>query len=102
MPGTPYWVSPDSRPADPVEPASRPEDWRWSSVTAHRAGADDHVVRVAPGLDRVGDFRTFLGEDFDDALEYAALRKSESVGRPVGSAAWLNDMEARIGRVDSQ
>ena len=42
----------------------RAEDWRWSSVRAHLAGEDDDVVRVAPALERVGDFATFLGEDF--------------------------------------
>lgn len=75
----------------------RPEDWRWSSVRAHLAGADDHVVKVAPAIERVGDFAAFLGEDFDEALSYAALRKAESVGRPVGSPEWLADMEARTG-----
>ena len=30
-------------------------------------------------------------------MTYAALRKAESVGRPVGSREWLEDMEARTG-----
>jgi putative transposase len=76
----------------------RPEDWRWSSTRALLAGADDHIVRVAPALERVGDFATFLGEEFDEAMSYAALRKAESIGRPVGSVEWLEDMEARTGR----
>jgi hypothetical protein len=41
----------------------------------------------------------FLGEEFDEALGYAALRKAESVGRPVGSQDWLAEMEARRGKV---
>lgn len=77
---------------------TQPEEWRWSSVRAHLAGEDDTIVRVAPALERVGDFRSFLGEEFDDALSYAALRRAESVGRPVGSLAWLADMEKRTGR----
>jgi putative transposase len=75
----------------------RPEDWRWSSVNAHFAGADDHVVQVGPALERVGDFRAFLGEKFDEAMSYAALRKAESVGRPIGSKEWLTDIEAKTG-----
>lgn len=75
----------------------RPEDWRWSSTAAHIAGASDRFVDVVPGLDRVGDFAAFLGEEFDEVLSYAALRRAESVGRPVGSKAWLADMEARTG-----
>jgi putative transposase len=75
----------------------RAEDWRWSSVRAHLAGEDDPVVRVAPALERVGSFAAFLGERFDEALSYAALRKAESIGRPVGSPEWLADMEAQTG-----
>ena len=75
------------------------EDWAWSSVRAHLSRTDDHVVRVAPGLARTGDFASFLGEEFDEALTYAPLRRAESVGRPVGSADWLEEMAARTGRV---
>ena len=78
---------------------ARAEDWAWSSTRALLAGDDDHVVQVAPALERVGDFAAFLGEAFDEALNYAGLRKAESVGRPVGSKAWLAEMEARTGLV---
>jgi putative transposase len=77
--------------------AERAEDWPWSSTRAHLAGKDDHVVKVAPALERVGDFAAFLSEPFDEALSYAALRQAESVGRPIGSSEWLADMEARTG-----
>lgn len=75
----------------------RAEDWPWSSTRALIAGQDDHVVTVAPALERVGNFAAFLGEPFDEALSYAALRKAESVGRPVGSKEWLAAMEAQTG-----
>lgn len=75
----------------------KPEDWPWSSTPALIAGADDHVVKVAPALERVGDFAAFLSEEFDEALSYATLRKAESVGRPVGSKEWLAEMEERLG-----
>jgi putative transposase len=77
--------------------AKRAEDWQWSSTRAHLDGMNDTFVDVAPALERVGDFAAFLGEPFDEALTYAALRKAESVGRPVGSKEWLADMEARTG-----
>ncbi len=73
------------------------EDWRWSSTRALLAGKNDHVVMVAPALERVGSFAAFLGEDFDEAFTYAALRKAESIGRPVGSPAWLEDMARKTG-----
>lgn len=77
--------------------AARADDWQWSSARAHYAGRDDHVVRVAPALERVGDFKAFLAEDFDEAFSYAAIRKAETLGRPVGSAAWLEDMARNTG-----
>ena len=75
----------------------RAEDWEWASTRALIAGADSRFVKVAPALERVGDFAAFLGEPFDEAMSYAALRKAESVGRPCGSREWLEDMEARTG-----
>jgi putative transposase len=73
------------------------QDWPWSSTRAMIAGQGDGYVDVAPALERVGDFARFLSEVFDEALTYAALRKAESVGRPVGSKEWLADMEGRSG-----
>ena len=75
----------------------RAVDWRWSSARALCEASDDGVVSVAPALERVGDFTAFLDEAFDEAFTYAALRKAESIGRPVGSPEWLEDMEARTG-----
>lgn len=75
-----------------ARPVARAEDWPSSSVRAHFAGEDDRVVKVAPALDRIGDFRAFLREAFDEAFTYAALRHAETIGRPVGSRVsntWL-------------
>ena len=76
----------------------RAADWRWSSVGAHLAGKDDRVVRVAPALERVGNFAAFLAEDFDQDEAWLALRRAESIGRPIGDATWIAALEARTGR----
>ena len=76
----------------------RADDWRWSSTRALIAGGSDGVVDVEPVLNRTGDFTAFLSEAFDEDFTYAALRRAESIGRPVGSTMWLADMEARTGR----
>ena len=76
----------------------RAADWRWSSARAHLAGADDHVVRVAPVLERVGDFAAFLAEAVDEASAFAPLRRAESIGRPIGSPDWIAALERRTGR----
>jgi putative transposase len=77
----------------------RPQDWRWSSVRAHLAGRDDELVKVAPALERYGDFAAFLGDESGEAEAWRALRRSETSGRPLGSDAWVAGLEARTGRV---
>src|SRR5688572_4197165 len=76
----------------------RAEDWRWSSVAVHLAGKYDKPVRVAPVLERYGDFRTFLAQPADDDEAWRRLRMSETSGRPLGSEAWITAIETRTGR----
>ena len=76
----------------------RARDWRWSSVGAHLAGKDDGLVRVAPLLERYGDFAAFLAEEKGDEGAWRKLRMSETSGRPLGSASWLAAIETRTGR----
>jgi putative transposase len=76
----------------------RAADWRWSSVAAHLAGADDPLVTVAPVLERYGRFADFLGDGADDADAWRMLRMSETSGRPLGSSDWLDALEERSGR----
>ena len=76
---------------------SQAQDWRWSSVAAHFAGEDDDLVEVAPLLDRYGDFRLFLDQPADEGA-VRALRAAEVSGRPVGTANWIELLEALSGR----
>jgi putative transposase len=77
---------------------ARAADWPWSSVRAHLAGCDDGLVRARPVLERVHDFTALLacGEEDDDA--FAAIRKAEGTGRPLGTADFVADLERRLGR----
>jgi putative transposase len=58
------------------------------------------VTAIAPqlALERAVDFRAFLGEEFDEAFAYAALRKPETTGRPIVSPKWLEQMTERTGK----
>jgi putative transposase len=71
---------------------ARAEDWPWSSARAHLAGRDDGVVKVAPLLERIEDFASFLDHPLEDDA-YMALRRSETIGRPLGSAEWIESLE---------
>jgi len=72
-------------------------DWPHSSVGAHLAGRDDGLVKVRPLLDRVAIFADLIGGD-PDAADFAPLRRSELIGRPLGSAAFVAEVEARLDR----
>jgi putative transposase len=76
----------------------RPQDWAWSSVRAHLKGADDGLVTVRPLLDRVGRFAELL--ETPSEAELAQPRAAETVGRPIGSAAFLKreQLSCRLGR----
>jgi putative transposase len=76
---------------------AQPEEWPWSSTAAHAAGQDDALVRVAPVLERVETFRAWLAEE-EDAAAVGALRRAETIGRPVGSREWVRGVEARVAR----
>ncbi|MEW6359983.1 MAG: transposase, partial [Planctomycetota bacterium] len=76
----------------------RAEEWAWSSVSAHVAGADDRLVKVKPLLDRVEDWSGFLSGDVDgDDVEL--LRRHERTGRPLGSASFVHRLEVALGRI---
>ena len=75
----------------------RAQDWRWSSTRAQLGIRDDGLTDVAATADRVADFATLLAAAEDDGATLR-LRKAESIGRPIGSGAFLEALEASCGR----
>lgn len=75
---------------------ARPEDYRWSSARAHLAGADDELVAVAPLLELVGDWRSFLA--LPSESEADLLRRHERTGRPLGGETFVENLELAMGR----
>jgi len=78
--------------------AADPAEWPWSSVPAHLSGRDDALVRVAPLLAMVSDWRGFLGNAIREE-ELRDLRQHGRTGRPLGSTPFLDRLEAMAGRV---
>lgn len=77
--------------------AARAQDWAWSSVNAHRRGADDAVVKTAPLLARVTDVERFFAADVP-AEARRKLRMASVTGRPLGASQWVKALEAQTGR----
>jgi putative transposase len=76
---------------------ARAEDWPWSSARAHLDGRDDGIVRVAPLLERAPGWADFLGAGLAQA-EHRAIQAGERTGRPLGSKAFVEELEGRLGR----
>jgi putative transposase len=74
----------------------QPEHWPWSSASAHLRRRDDGLVTVKPVLDRVPDFTSLLEQELPEEAAIA-LRRAETIGRPLGSASFFDDLEARLG-----
>ena len=74
-----------------------PDQWPWSSAKAHLRGRDDRLVRVAPLLAMIADWRSFL----NSAIPEEELRDFRSHGRtgcPLGSTHFVARLEQTVGR----
>ncbi|HRE61745.1 MAG TPA: transposase [Micropepsaceae bacterium] len=74
----------------------RAEDWPWSSIHAFH-GRDDGLTQCAPVLERYPDFLTLIDAGEDEVLSQK-LRRAETIGRPLGSDAFLSRLERKAGR----
>ena len=77
--------------------ADEPWEYPWSSAGAHIAGRDDALVKVAPLLDMVGDWREFLAQDVGKE-EADSFRLHERTGRPLGDERFVTRVERLLGR----
>jgi putative transposase len=76
---------------------TRARDWRWSSARAHLDGRDDVLVKTAPLLDRVDNWKAFLGEGLEPA-QRDTIRAAERTGRPLGGPAFVRKLEKKLDR----
>lgn len=73
------------------------EDWKWSSARAHLAGKNDQIVDVAPMLELVDDWRSYLRQSTSNNAR-SALQKHSRTGRPLGSLEFVETLESITGR----
>jgi putative transposase len=77
---------------------AKAEEWPRSSARAHLSGRDDRLVKAAPLLAMVGDWKAFLNSAIREE-DLRDLREHGRTGRPLGSATFLERLEAIVGRV---
>lgn len=75
---------------------SRPEQWPWSSARAHLQGVDDRLARVAPMLERVKDWQSYLGTE-ESPGTFRRLRTHTRTGRPIGDDDFVERLEKLTG-----
>ena len=78
--------------------ARRARDWPWSSVRTHLKGRDDGLVAVVPLIERAAGRFADLLDTGPTPEDLAAIRAAETIGRPLGSPAFLDRLEAKLGR----
>lgn len=72
-------------------------DWPWSSATPHLSGHDDALVRVAPLLAMVPDWRALLNSAMPEE-ELRELREHAHTGYPLGNATFVERLERIVAR----
>ncbi len=60
-------------------------------------GRDDALVKVAPLLAMIGDWRAFLNSAMPEA-ELRNIRQHARTGRPLGDDTFLVRLEGKLGR----
>ena len=75
----------------------KPEDYRWSSARAHLVGEDDELVKVAPLLELVPDWRSFLMLTLSDEVD--VMHRHERTGRPLGRNGFVEKLEVALDRI---
>ena len=80
--------------------APTPQEYRWSSASAHLAARDDGLVRVAPVLELAGGtaWLAFLAEGVSEE-QAERFRRHERTGRPLGDEGFVTRLERVLGRV---
>ena len=74
--------------------ADRADRWSWSSAKSHIRRKNDKLVKVEPLLSMVKkDWSDFLSEKVTSE-EQQNIRKHERTGRPLGSMAFIEQLES--------
>jgi putative transposase len=77
----------------------QPEQWLWSSASAHIKAENDILVNVSPVLAMVqDDWKRFLSKP-QSFEQMEIFRKHERTGRPLGSESFVQMLEKKLGRV---
>jgi putative transposase len=77
----------------------KPEEWPWSSASAHISRYDDTLVKASPLLEITGGtWKEFLTAAIREE-EILEMRRHERTGHPLGSGSFSENLETMLGRI---
>jgi putative transposase len=77
----------------------QPEEWSWSSASAHIKAKNDILVNVSPALSIVqDDWKQFLSKT-NSFEQMETFRIHERTGRPIGSDSFVQKLEQKLHRI---
>ena len=76
----------------------KPEQWPWSSARAYLKGRDDGLTETSDMLALSPDIKMLLADTPEQEMAEMLLRRAETIGRPLGSVAFLERLERKLGR----
>ena len=76
----------------------RPEQWDWSSAKAYLKGRDDGLTDTKDMLAICPDLKSLLATNPEQEMAEMLLRRAETIGRPLGSLAFMDKLERKLGR----
>lgn len=76
----------------------KPEQWQWSSAAAYLKNREDGFTEIADMSELCGDMKSLLAENPEQKMADMLLHRAETIGRPLGSAAFLEKLERKLNR----
>ena len=74
----------------------KPEQYLWSSASAHISGRKDKLLSHFYLLDEIKEWAAFLST-IENIDMLTLLRKHQSTGRPLGDSLFLKDLSRKLG-----
>jgi putative transposase len=77
---------------------AKPEQWDWSSAKAYLKGRDDSLTDTKDMKAICPDMKLLLATSPEQDMAEMLLRRAETIGRPLGSLAFMDKLERKLGR----
>ena len=76
----------------------KPEQWPWSSAKAYLKSSKDSFTEITYFREICPDMKSLLADSPEQDMAEILLRRAETIGRPLGSVAFLEKLERKLDR----